>query len=352
MSSCVESSVKDPERSWRAHGRPGAGALVALALLLAAEASLHSDTFLYRFRSVFAAGRALDKVIYVERHTPKLLIIGNSRVDNGIDPATVAERIQPGMTAFNLGLPGANASALHGVVRRIDEHGGFAQGRIEYVLIGLDESLLQRDDALGYGVFFPSRTIGSDNFAATLRGCIRLWGYADNLRQLREPATLARFLRATVMPIDPVGGGAAARLGYRPGFTAKNQDAEQVMRQEAGSTAPPDRRAVEDFWTMLDLLRERGIRIAIVFPPLLTRPVLFLDPGNPAAEPYRRIRRQLASHGIPMFALNGANVLTASEFLNAGHLNDTGAQRFSAMLGNALARNADRNPRLERVSAQ
>lgn len=352
MSLCVENSVKDPEKTWRERGRPGAGTLVALIILLAAEAWLHSDAFLFRFRSVFAAGRALDKILYVEQYTPRLLIIGNSRIDNGIDPATVAERIQPGLTAFNLGLPGANASALYGVVRRIDEHGGFGPGRIESVLIGLDESLLQDGDALGYGVFFPGRTIGTDNLATTLRSRIRLWGYADSLRELREPAKLTSFVQAIILPLDPVGGGAAARLGYRPGFSARNQDAEQVMRQEAGSTAPPDRRAVEDFWAMLNLLRGRNIRLAIVFPPLLARSVLYLEPGNPAAKPFRGIREQIANQGIQMFALNAANTLDASEFLNAGHLNDKGAQRFSAMLGNALARDEAGRPRLESVSAQ
>ncbi|MDY0013823.1 MAG: hypothetical protein RBS40_13135 [Rhodocyclaceae bacterium] len=41
--------------------------------------------------------------------------------------------------------------------------------------------------------------------------------------------------------------------------------------------------------------------------------------------------------------------MAASEFVNAGHLNDQGAQRFSAMLGEALAQGA--KTRFIRVSA-
>src|SRR5574337_2155121 len=88
-------------RFWRRLGKPGAGAAVALVLIVGGEALLHSEAFMFRMRSVFAAGRAFDKVLYVEQKAPSLLVLGNSRVDNGIDPTTLATHISPGMTAFN-----------------------------------------------------------------------------------------------------------------------------------------------------------------------------------------------------------------------------------------------------------
>lgn len=337
---------------WRRLGLPGAGALFALVLILGGEALLHSDAFMHRMRSVFAAGRAFDKVLYVERQTPTLLVLGNSRVDNGVDPATLAGHIRAGMTAFNLGLPGANASTLFCIVTRLDARGQLGPGRIERVLIGLDESLLQGGDALGYQVFLGDREhmLEQGDAVSALRASVRGWGYADNLKQLREPSKLVQFVQAILGPAEPIGGGAAERLGYRPGFAGANQDAEQVMRQEVGSTSPPDPIVLQDFWALLELLRKRGVDVAVAFPPLLTRPVLYVDAAHPAAGPFHEVRNRLAQMDVPMFALGADVRLTADDFMNAGHLNDRGAQRFSALLGDALAQGS--GSRFMRVAAQ
>ena len=345
-------AMRESFRFWHRLGKPGAGAVVALALILGGEALLHSDAFMYRMRSVFAAGRAFDKVLYVEAKVPNLLVIGNSRVDNGVDPATLAGRIRPGMTAFNLGLPGANASALFGIATRLDAKGLLGPGRIERVLVGLDEGLLQGGDALGYQVFLGNRArmLEHGDAAGALRASVRGWGYADNLKQLREPSKLIQFAHAVVGSVEPIGGGAAERLGYRPGFAGANQDAEQVMRQEVGSTSPPDPVVLQDFWAMLELLRKRGVDVVVAFPPLLTRAVLYIDAAHPAAGPFHDVRKRLAEMDVPMFALESDIRLTADDFINAGHLNDRGAQRFSALLGDALARGD--GSRFMRVAAQ
>lgn len=338
------------KRAWL---RPGAGIAVAIVLLLGAEALLHSDTVLHRFRAVFAAGRAMDKLLHVERDPPRLLLLGNSRVDNGFDPVTVVEHAggRSGPSGFNLGLPGANASVLHGIVRRLDSARLLGPGAIEQVVIGLDEGLVQADDSLGYLVFFGDRErmLAHGDYANLARSILRGWGYAGNLKQLREPAKLEQLVRAVLGPVEPVGGGAARRQGYRPGFGAAAQDADQVMRQEAGSTAPPDRIAAADLLAMLDLLRQRGVRASVVFPPLLTRQVLYLDEAHPAAAPYLKIRSELAARDVPMLALAAGERRDPAEFVNAGHLNDRGAQRFSAMLGRALA---DDGARPVRVGAR
>src|SRR5690606_21422522 len=116
-----------------------------------------------------------------EHEVPQLLVLGNSRVDNGVDPRTLADGVQSRLRAFNLGLPGAGASALLGIVERFDEKGLFGPGRIERVLIGLDEGLLQAGDALGYEVFFGTPSLRDDGLQDVVRGSVRLWGYADNL---------------------------------------------------------------------------------------------------------------------------------------------------------------------------
>jgi len=139
---------------------PGLGWAFWLALLLTGlvELALHSESVMFRYRAVFAQGRAYDKLFEVERRPPQILFIGNSRTDNGIDPRAV-EWVWPGhvLRGFNLGLPGANAIVYHGEIRRLDERGLLGKAAIQTVVLGLDESALQEDNSLGYVSFLADR---------------------------------------------------------------------------------------------------------------------------------------------------------------------------------------------------
>lgn len=319
--------------------RPGAGLLVALLLLAAVEVWLHTDAFLLKFRSVFAAGRAMDKVVYVERHSPGLLILGNSRADNGFDPRTVLTHFDPSLPrgAFNLGLPGADMRVLAGIVERLDRAAVFGSHGTRIVVLVLDESLLQTIDTLGQDVFFAgARRLWADGqFHDALRATLRLYGYSSNFRQLREPAVLQRFLTALHSDVDPVGGPAAEHLGYRAGVGAL-QDDIAARQQEAGSTAPPSDVNVRRFWHTLDLLASRGVQIVVVHPPLLNRDVLYLTPQRPEAAPYLAIANELDRREVPRLAFDSGVPRVPTEFVNAGHLNDRGAQRYSTLVGRLL----------------
>lgn len=337
----------------RALRPPGAGLLVAVMLLLILELSLHGDALLHRYRSVFAAGRALDKVIYVERHRPELLILGNSRADNGFDPTTVRATMGSGevRSAFNLGIPGADTRVLLGVVRRLDAEGAFGSAGINRAALVLDEALVQAVDSLGQEVFFAdiAQMWRDGQYLDAFRAAFRLYGYSANLRQLREPGTLARFVQASVADIDPVGGAAAAHLGYRAGFGGL-QDRASAMLQEAGSRAPPDPVNVANLFRILDLLAARGVSVAIVYPPLLNRDVLYL--AGPAREraPYLAIVAEFERRHIPQVVLDAGPPRNPAEFVNPGHLDDQGAQRYSALLGRALAQRWGAAPRHEAAS--
>jgi len=112
----------------------GRGAIFSLVLLLLCELVLHSDKFLLMYRSVFAAGRLMDKVFVIEHFPVQLLLLGNSRVDNGFDPMILQQKT--GMTAFNLGVPGANAEILYGIVKRLAEREQFNEKAITHVVLG------------------------------------------------------------------------------------------------------------------------------------------------------------------------------------------------------------------------
>ena len=166
---------------------PGLGAAFALLLLLVPEAVLHTDEFFFRYRAVFAAGRAMDKLSYVEANAPTLLIVGNSRVDNGFDPGAIASRLgtENRGRMFNFGLPGSDTRTLFGLLTRLDRKELLGPSRIEVVLIGLDEGYLQPADALGYEVFFADRAtmFEKGEYRDLARSLLRLWGYSDNLKE-------------------------------------------------------------------------------------------------------------------------------------------------------------------------
>jgi hypothetical protein len=315
----------------------GWGSAVGLLLLALVETWLHTDDFLYRYRSVFAAGRAMGKLHYVESHPPALLVLGNSRVDNGFDPRTLLEGGAAGATGFNMGMPGANAGILYGLVRRLADKGRLGEKGVRTVLIGLDESLLQAEDSLGYGVFYgdPAWLWQNRDWRGMLAHGIRLWGFSANLKQLREPGKSLGFIQASFTSVEPIGGGAAEHLGYRAGFGGL-QNAEQVRRQQESFDTPPDSVQVKALLATVALLQQHGVQVAVVYPPLLNRELLYLAPQLPVAQPYTAVAGRLTALGIPLLALEPGTQRDPGMFVNSGHLNNRGAQYHSRLLARQL----------------
>ncbi len=65
--------------------------------------------------------------------------------------------------------------------------------------------------------------------------------------------------------------------------------------------------------------------------------MLYVAPADPAARPYLEIDRGLRARGYPVIALEPGMRRDPAEFINAGHLNERGAKRFSALLADELA---------------
>jgi hypothetical protein len=308
----------------------------AALIVLCVELALHSESVIYRYRSVYAVGRAIDKLHFVEKHPPRVLFMGNSRIDNGVDPLAITRVLGwPSSHGFNLGLPGANLLIQHGIVKRLDAKGLLGVNSIHTVVLGLDESALQEDNSLGYVGFLADRGVlwESGRYQDWLGSYLRLWSYSGNLRQLREPDKALRLIEASTRSLEPVGGAAATHLGYRAGFGAAQNEA-QVVRQESAAQDVPSPDVVEFLWRSIDLLQSRGVRIFVTIPPLRDRPSAFVD-ASPAAESYRTLLTRLRQRGVIVLQTPGG--FSPSEFVNAGHLNDRGAQRYSAELGRQLA---------------
>ena len=318
---------------WRT---PFGGVLIAALLLAGVEAVLHSDAFLYRYRSVFAAGRAMDKVLALEAQPATVLAIGNSRVDNGIAPAVL--RRETGLEAFNLGLPGAEACNLEGVVARLEAHGVFGPGRTEQVLIGLDDGYFQRVGGLGYEVWFDDRArlLDQGRHRDWLRSVVRLWGFADSLRTLQEPAKLIRAVEASFREVESWGGNARHTAGFRAADEVANQDAAQIDAQNSASRRPPDPEVLECFWATTERLQAANVAVKVFFTPSLRSANAFDgDAGGPDS-PYGRMKADFTARGIDVLEFDVRPIIAAQFFANPGHLNREGATRFTALLSAQL----------------
>ena len=321
----------------------GPAAAWALLLLLAFEAALHCDVWLYRYRSVFAAGRAQDKILHAASQQPAALFIGNSRTDNGLSPTAfrAGAGLADGERVFNLGLPGANTLVLRGVAERLFERGMKPPAD---VFVALDETLFQDEDSLGYYGFFARRDdLWGDGLHAALFGSwLRSWYYSGNLRQLREPEKLGRFVEATFREVEPVGGSAARTAGYRQGRSGGFQTAEQLRAQEAGTRAPPDPRMTRHLLDLVERLTRAGSRVHLIAVPMFERPSAFA-PDAPASA-YAEIVPALQARGARWLDAPLSRALEARDFADPGHLNDSGARVFSSSLGQAFARTRTARP--------
>ena len=77
---------------------------------------------------------------------------------------------------------------MYGILTRLATKGLLGPKRIGRVVIGLDEGMVQSGDQLGYGIFFADRTAmwHEHEYVDLLRSSIRLWGFSDNLKELRD----------------------------------------------------------------------------------------------------------------------------------------------------------------------
>jgi len=309
------------------------GIVSALVILLGVELYLHNDDFLHRYRSVFAVGRAADKLKFASTEKPELIFLGNSRVDNAIDPNTVAKTlgVERG-TVFNFGIPGTNTIVLSGMMHSYLDNIDYAfSSKDTTILLGLDETLFTLADQLNYSVYFANRweLFNSNEYRILFSTVLRLWGYADNLKGLREPGRFRDFILATVSDREPWGGALSDNLGFR---AKKGRLDDSKVRSPLTAVNEPllNPVSLSYFYRMIDKIQSRGLKIAVFFPPLHHRKTAFEEFRE--SEQYQRVLGYLRERKIPVITTSPELKFNSGDFVNAGHLNVFGAEKFSREL--------------------
>jgi hypothetical protein len=310
----------------------GKGIFVGLLILCSFELYLHNDDFLERYRSVFAVGRAADKINFVAKTQPTMVVMGNSRVDNGINPGVIASSLHLNRgEVFNLGIPGQNTRVLSGVMKILARKKALVSNRLRFVAIGIDETLFTPEDNLNYSVFFADRldALFFHEPVVLLGSVFRMWGYSDNLKGLREPGRMRDFLIATIADREPWGGSVSSNLGYRAMESTLNaQQANSTFIASKYPTLEPS--SVAYFFKAIDELLKNNIKVGVFFTPQYRR-------SNPFAsaredDEYQGILRRLRKHGVEIFITPKTTDYSAVVFSDPGHLNKTGAEKFSREL--------------------
>lgn len=315
----------------------GKGVIIGLLVLLGVELYLHNDDFLHRYRSVFAVGRAADKITHVVKMQPNIVFMGNSRVDNGIAPEVVSSflNLRRG-DVFNLGIPGQNTRVLSGVVRELERRGALSAVQLQCVMIGLDATLFYPKDNLNYSVFLADRweMAAAGEYRDLFSSMFRLWGFSSNLKGLREPARMQDFIAATLTDRDPWGGSVRENLGFR----AKQErltKAERNAVPNQDTPEPMDIQARAYLLTTLDRLLARGISVGVFFPPQYRRSNEFEWDG-PYNDTYRQLLADIQARGVALIHVADMGAYGADLFANPGHLNEEGARRYSTVLAQAM----------------
>ena len=315
----------------------GKGVIIGLLVLLGIELYLHNDDFLHRYRSVFAVGRAADKITHVVKMQPNIVFMGNSRVDNGIAPEVVTSTLEMNQgEVFNLGIPGQNTRVLSGVVRELERRGALSAVQLQCVMIGLDATLFYPVDDLNYSVFFADRweMAAAGEYRDLLSSVFRLWGFSPNLKGLREPARIKDFITATLIDRDPWGGSVRDNLGFR----AKQERLTPAQGNKVPDQETPvalDTQARAYLLTALDRLLAHGISVGVFFTPQYRRSNEFERIGSDN-DTYRQLLADLQSRGVALIHVTDMGTYGADLFSNPGHLNEEGARRYSAALAQTM----------------
>jgi len=315
----------------------GKGIIIGLLVLLGVELYLHNDDFLHRYRSVFAVGRAADKITHVVKMQPNIVFMGNSRVDNGIMPEVVSATLNLRRgDVFNLGIPGQDSRVLSGVVHELERRGALSAVQLQCVMIGLDATLFYPVDNLNYAVFFADRwdMAVAGEYRDLFSSVFRLWGFSPNLKGLREPARFQDFIAATLTDRDPWGGSVQDNLGFR----AKQERLTPAQVNEVPDQEAPEAltiRARTYLLTALDRLLARGISVGVFFTPQYRRSNEF-EWNGPDNDTFKQLLADIQARGVALIHVADMGTYGADLFSNPGHLNEAGARRYSTALGQAM----------------
>ena len=327
MSSSTSSSDRPPDRAPWVPLLPRKVWLGLLVLLAAMEiltrVSLHDRSKDFRR---FAGYPAKAAALVATANAQRIAFIGNSATDRGVDPrvveAALARHGRP--TAAELFV--ADQSRVDTWRYIFERYFARPERTPDLVVISFYENDLEDGNPVEIGRLAQ--------FFTTIRDWPELFRF--NLRTLDDRASFViSSFSATYAASDRIRERILPALV--PGFRDHSERINEIIfqheqhRRQLRPAAPtrPRFAAVE---ALLDRAAERGVKLCFVaYPTLVTG-------GRSPYELAPELRALLARRGIPLIDLRNAPDLGPAFYADEVHLTEAGRARYSAVLGDALAR--------------
>ncbi|HMA37108.1 MAG TPA: hypothetical protein VKY74_21815 [Chloroflexia bacterium] len=280
--------------------------------------------------------------LYHQAPRPDVLLLGSSRVQAGLSPSLLMNRVQATLgrrpQILNLGLAGgtpqANYWLLKNAITADKQPALIIYGTSEYEFNPYSPLLPDNyADELAtladYGQAFPDPLARIDAQLAYLLG--RPW------HLVRYRGTLHDTLGDLVAPDDP-----AAPVDDAYGFLPLNHQMTAIDVRQMRATYLGPRGYLRDytvqgyqatrFEQLLALAQARGIRVAVINMPITTVHEHFLAPADYAA--YRTyLQTTTARYGVPFVDYNNhALWQEPGDFADTHHLNRVGAKKLSQLV--------------------
>lgn len=297
-------------------------ALPFVLLMLVVE---HALSFGVRRCSVSASG----KVNRVMQHAidPEIAIFGASNTLTGIDPQRIA--LDTGLTAYNLALDGTIFAQYQALVREL---ASFCR-RCRYVVLAETGSTFEPRRAIMHpSAYLPY--LARPNVASTLDRIdhdlvwkathVPFYGFV-----IADQTYYASALRGFMATI-----GRPPTDGMVDGYLARDGTLADGQAPMTAWTTTPDPALQTSFQELTRSLRARGITPVVVVMPMH-------DTCSGAFPRYREhrvmLRALMGDSGVFLDYSQHAIGGDRTAFYNCGHLNRSGATRFSELLARDLA---------------
>ena len=255
------------------------------------------------------------------------IVIGSSRAYHTVDIPTVDHATK--LEGVNLGLNGAAFPEIALVLERFLEHNTTREVALEVDPFGLDRNYLR--DRLHAYLYVPyiDEPIVEDALNEYFGMQAEAWHYIPMYKYAEWNGRIGlRSVLELISHPAPEFDAFGSRL-------SASHMSDSAVRAVRDTTYHIDRSRVLGFERVLDIAKLHDVRVTMFVAPEFGPAIRAAHGRDQTIALYRAIARK---RGIPFFTFDDPAIANdPANFSDAEHLNSTGAKKFSAELGAALA---------------